>query len=689
MRTYPVSCNLDCGAGCPLSAEVSDGKLIAVRDSAAAGPDMRGCVKGFRVPELLYSPERLKQPLLRRGARGSDDFVTISWQEAYERIAVQMKRSLELSGGYDILRIGGSGSCRGAVHNTSSLAKRFLSCCGNYTDTAGNYSSEAVDFINPHIFGTILVGQDIHHVLDSSCIILWGFNPFVTRFGCETEQVLLQAVRKGIPCIVIDPRKTRSVDVLGAQWMNILPGTDGYLAAALAYILLEKRPEMRQEIREYAEGTDAFCDYVEGKVDGIPKDPALAARVCGLPAAEIEQLASYLLQDAPAAILPGLSVQRVLGAENTQRLMIFCQLLAGNIGIPGGSVGGGQWNMVPHFYCPSIPNGGRSDRRVPVYRWADAVIEGTGGGYPSDIRFLYNCGGNYLTQSSDTQKVIKACESVDFIVTHDMFMTPTCRYSDIILPVAMFPEREDICFTNNGLLLYSAKAVEPVEGLPTDYEIFSELSSLLGCQEDFTEGRSASDWVDELLKESDVEDIAAFKQHGIAYSEERPYLGLAEFMKDPAAHPLDTPSGRIELVSEHYEAAGGDTYPLLNESVCTESYPLHMITPHPRYRIHSQHHMSESLRRRMDDRIYMNPVDARRRGLSEGRQVMIRNPIGWTSGTLHLSEAVSPGVVSKDQGVWYNASEEIGDCNRLSSDSPTLPSEGSRTHTIAVEVFPL
>ena len=681
MERFPISCNKDCGAGCALEAHIENGLLLKVTDNSERLPYMQGCVKGYRMPEILYHEDRLTTPLKRVGRRGEDQFIPISWEIAYTEI-VERLGTVDAA---QIMRLGGSGSCRGALHNTDTLTSRFLAMMGDFTDTLGTYSSQVVDFINPYIFGTKTVGIDIRTVLHSKAIILWGYNPFDTRFGCESESVFREVKKRGIPCFVIDPRETKSVSLCGGEWVGIRPGTDSYLAAALGYLCIQRFPDRLQSLDSVCEGHKDIADYLLGKVDGVSKTPELASARCGISLQMIDQIFEALTADIPAAILPGLSVQRVMGGENLQRLLIFLQLMAGNGGTCGGSIGGGQWNKVPKvrygsMTAPATCNG------VPVYRWADAVLQGTSGGYPTDIKVIYNVGGNYLLQSSDTTKVKDAFGKVDFVVTHEMFMTPTCRYSDIILPVAMFPEREDLCSSNSGFLFYSQKVIEPPVGVKTDYQIFCDLSSRLGFKEDFDEGKSESQWIQQFLDESEIDDIDHFKRKGFFASPKRGFVAFTDFFKEPETHRLTTPSGKIELVSEHLDSAGIDHYPLLQDLFTSKEYPLTMVTPHARYRIHSQNVQIPSLQGMVDDTIWMHLDDARCRGIEHGDSVRVISPVGCFEGIVSLDSQIIRGAICKLEGFWDPQDTRDQDCNMLTSDIPTMPSYGSRTHTIAVEV---
>ncbi len=207
-RKVPVSCNKDCGGGCALTAEVKEGRILRISDNPLGPSYMRGCMKGYRMTDVVRHPDRLLHPLIRSGERGSGAFRRAGWEEALALIAGKFRDFHSRFGLPSFMRLGGSGSCRGALHNTEGLAKRFLALSGGYTDTAGNYSCEASDFVKPHMYGTRHVGIDVRRLEEAGAVVLWGFNPFDTRFGSETEAFLLELAKKGMPFYVVDPRRT-------------------------------------------------------------------------------------------------------------------------------------------------------------------------------------------------------------------------------------------------------------------------------------------------------------------------------------------------------------------------------------------------------------------------------------------------------------------------------------------------
>lgn len=685
-KTYPVSCNRDCITGCPLEAEVEDGVLTKIRNSPHRSEYMNGCMRGFRFPSVVYHPDRLTRPMIAVTGSGRRQFRPAGWDEALDLVAEKLRETHARYGPEAVMRIGGSGACRGALHNTAQLTKRFLGLSGGFTDTCGSYSSEATDFIKPFMYGTGAVGIDVKTLRYSKLIILWGFNAADTRFGPETEAVLAQARQRGTQIVVIDPRRTRTVTRYADWWIPVYPGTDAALMQALLYCILRDRREDRRFIDTYSVGFEELEAHILGRDGSAVKSPEWAAGLCGVPAEEIERLARVYAGARPAALLPGLSVQRTIGGEQADRMGGVLQLALGNVGRLGGSTGAGQWNVLPGPRCgriPVPPNPAGSG--VPVYRWADAVLEGRAGGYPADIALLYNVGGNFAVQSSDTQKVLRAFDKADFVVTHDYFMTDTARRSDVVLPVTTFVERSDILFSHTNYLYYSAAAIEPVGGARNDWDIFAELAGRLGFREAFTGGKSDGEWLEHFLHHSEVRDISAFLKNGIYAGEDQYRVGLSDFVRNPDQYPLATESGRIEVACGALEAAGGSRIPVYSH-YAELGFALRLVTPHDRFRNNSQFDNLTEFARSAENGVLIHPQDAAARGIGEGDEVIVSSANGRMCSIAHLSSDILVGVISCTQGKWFGQRGEGAAVNILTSSRPTLPSQGARTHSVMVNI---
>jgi anaerobic dimethyl sulfoxide reductase subunit A len=279
---------------------------------------------------------------------------------------------------------------------------------------------------------------------------------------------------------------------------------------------------------------------------------------------------------------------------------------------------------------------------------------------------------------------------VEFAVTQDLFMTPTARHSDIVLPVATFLERTDVTLPADNFLLYSAKAIEPLPETKTDYDIFWNLSERLDFGDVFSEGRTAEEWLDVFIEASVIEDVAKFKKTGIFRGDNHMRVGLNDFISDPEKHPLKTPSGKIEIRSEYYAETGFSPVPECRISLPPAEFPLRMITPHSKYRINSQNSNLPWINDLEPNVLIINHKDGEDRGLRSGDTVRVFNFEGEMHIPVRLTNDITKGTICLPQGAWTvmneNGIEIGGSTNVLTSTAPTHPSQGSRTHSVFVQL---
>jgi anaerobic dimethyl sulfoxide reductase subunit A len=624
---------------------------------------------------------------MRDGRRGSGKFREVSWDTALAAVTDGLNRILETSGPAAVLDFGGSGACKGALHNTGRLTSRFLRQLGPVTRLDGNYSFQAAAFVLPYAYGSINPGYDARTLMDTRFVLLWGANVADTRFGNETEAVIRHIRESGGDVIVIDPRRSRTAVEYATEWIPITPGTDAAVMAAVAWVILTENLEDRVFIDTCVHGYDDFVHSILGEHDGIPKTPEWAEAISGVPAATIRRLAINYAAARPAALVPGFSIQRTLGGEEAFRMSVALQAITGNTGRRGGTPGTNMWMGLqgPKISVfPAVPATGGS---IPKATWPRAILGGRNGGFPADFKAAYMAGSNYLNQGSDIGAGIAALETLELVVCHELFLTPSATYADIVLPVTHYLEREDVIIPEDNYLYYSARIFDPLFEARNDFDIYQELSFRMGFGDSFTGSLSREEWINRIIDGSSVgrEGRENFKATGIFDGGDHERQGLGSFIENPAEHPLDTPSGKIEISSVSYGKTGRPPWPEYQPLNKPENLPLMMVTPHGRLRINSTGSNVEWIRKSEPIRLYMNPADAESRGITEGQQVQVTGETGTMSVPLAITVDIMPGVVSCIQGGWF-AGEDDCSVNRVTSLEPTMPSIGTRTHTVFVEV---
>jgi len=287
-------------------------------------------------------------------------------------------------------------------------------------------------------------------------------------------------------------------------------------------------------------------------------------------------------------------------------------------------------------------------------------------------------------------KNLRALGSLELVVSHEQFLTPTARWSDVVLPVTTFLEREDIVFPESNFLFYSRRVIDPVGQARNDYDILRELSGRLGFEARFSEGRDEAAWLERFLADSEVPDPESFRSTGVYAGAEQKRTALSAFLRDPQGHPLGTPSGRIELASEAYARTGFPAVPEFRGPAPDPEHPLALVTPHARYRVNSQFSNDPLLRGREPQALAIHPADAGPRGVADAAQVTVYSPQGRVRVSARVTEDIMPGVVCLEAGVWPELDESgtdtAGSANLLTSTQPTLPSQGARTHSVWVQV---
>jgi len=688
----------DCGGRCPLKFHVKNGKIIRVEgdDLVDEENQLRTCVKCRALRKHIYHPERLKYPMKRVGPKGEGKFERISWDEALDEIAEKLKYTKEKYGNEAIF-LPMSGGYIGAYHHPVVAMIRLFTHFGGYSSHHGNISSEGAVWATQAQYMSPFVGHSREDMLNSKLIILWGWNPARMNSGTDTIYYLVKAHEKGAKVISINPKYSDTDVVVADQWIPIVPGTDVAMMVAMANVMITENLHDQSFLDKYTVGFDKFKEYVMGQEDGVEKTPEWAEKICKVPAETIRELAREYATTKPAALMDCQGPARSAMGGQYNRGAMTLSAMTGNVGRKGGAACGGLMGipMAHMFFGPFIMPPSRNpveenhpDRisvrgsvnlqhrlrtRVHSNNMFDQILEGKEGGYPYDIKFGWFAGNNFLNQLGNTNRNAEALKKLDYMVSVELFMTPTARYADIILPTTSIAERSDLTrpWPSGPYFGYMNKAIEPIGECKHDITIAELLAEKLGI-EDFKkvdETRQLKKfWRGTMDIKKNISDYEKYKEDGIwRVKLDEPYVAFKKQIEDIENNPFKTPSGKIEIYSQKVADVNDPNMPPIPKYLSTwedrfdpltEKYPLQMLSPHPKIRVHSELYHVEWLKEVEPHRCWINSADAEPRGIKTGDLLYVHNDRGILSIEARVTERIIPGVILIHEGAWYTPDEE-------------------------------
>lgn len=731
-------------------AVVSGGRVVEARPFAR-DPAPPALLAG--VPDLVHSAARVDRPYARRGwlrgeragsTRGDDPFVPLSWDAAIRLVAEEERRVRAEGGGRGAAILGGSygWASAGRFHHARSQLHRHLALGGGFTGQATNYSYGAGMTLMPRVLGTNAVIQgpttDWAAIAAHARLMLCfgglpAKNGVVTAGGAGAHEygaLAAAAARAGVRLVNLSPCRGDAEAALGAEWVPVRPGGDAALVLAMLQLLVAEGLEDRAFLARATVGWDRLRAYLMGESgDGTPKTPAWAAPLCDVPEATIARLAREAAR-APTMLTATWSLQRAEHGEQPWWALVALAAALGAMGKPGQGVAFGYGSIngmgtprrpLPSVDMPVPPNPGLS---IPVARLAD-LLENPGGAIPYDggtvgplprVRLVWWAGGNPFHHHQDLNRLRRAWSRAETVVVHEALWTAVARQADLVLPATTTLERDDIASSGRDRFVRAMRAaVRPVGLARDDHAILADLADAAGHGAAFSEGRGVPAWLRHLYETwrgraarlgHAVPDFDAFWAAGhveVAPPEE-PHTAFADFARDPAAHPLATPSGRVELWSEAVARSGLPGHPAwleptewLGAAAAADRFPLHLLTPQPATRLHGQLDPARaSLASKVEGRepIRLNPDDAAARGLREGQAVRVFNDRGACLAGLRLDDGLRRGVAAMATGAWWDPQVVGGEAlcahgnpNVLTRDRGTSPfGQGCSAQSCLVEV---
>ena len=661
---------------CGIAATVKDGKIVRVesRDKYPASPI---CAKGLASLQELYDPHRLTAPMVRTNEKGTGtpEWKEITWEEAYERIASEFNRVKEEYGPEKVLfYCGDPKEPRGAMARVATL---FGSPCYG----AESSTCAAATWISAWLtMGALSMGTDPSDATASA--LVWSLNPAWSqpyRFG-----QMMKHKERGCKFVVVDPRITPTVTGLADIHLQLLPGTDGALAAGFLHVMFRDGMYDKDFAENWTHGLPELQAYVEEYT------PERVEEITGVPAEKLEAAVKLIYENAPSTLVSSSAgACHATNVGNFQRAVFQIISLMGSLDVPGGmAISPG----LPFDYTATtaglrleglyeeknlfdlrpdkddFPVWAHYNKMIQVNKLPEYVEEGK-------IRAGVLLGANAMMWPQ-TPLYQEAIKNMEFTVAIDYYMRPwTHDYVDMLLPAAMCYERMAPIAVFGRKIFLREPVVEPAGQAREDWRILLELGCALGFEEECF-GGSVEAALEDMMAGSGLGiTLADLREHPEGYdvpgepTEPRHYeTGGLRKDGEPG---FNTPTGKVELVSTVLEQYGFEGLPVYEEPVYSPvstpelamDYPL-VLNSGGRvpYYTHSKLRDLPWLNQFMPEPVVrLHPKDAEARGIADGDPVRVFNQFGEVAMKAELSNIVLPGAVDVIHG-WQQA-----DINLLTS----------------------
>jgi anaerobic selenocysteine-containing dehydrogenase len=651
-------------------------------------PVTRGwlCAKVNRYLERVYHPERLLYPMKRVGPKGSGDFERISWDEALREIASRWQEISARHGAQAILPYsyaGTLGLVQGAV--TAERLWNRLGASGLERTICGAAAEEAVTLT---VGGRLAPSPQI--LPQSKLILIWGSNPAST--APHLMPFLREAQRNGTKIIVIDPIRTLTARSAN-QHIQPFPGTDAALALSMMYVMVSENLHKPDWLAAHTIGWEDLLK----RVKEFP--PERAARITGLAEETILDLARTYATSTPALLRVTDGINRHTNGGQTVRTLACLPAVAGHYGLPGGGLMYStsdwlRWESEAVSYrsdpaCPPTP------RSLNMNRLGSVL---TGEANPP-VHSLYVFNANPAASSPNSGKIVQGLLRDDlFTVVHELFLTDTARYADIVLPATSQLEQVDLHRPYGHLSLqYNTPAIAPLGEARSNWDVMRGLAEALGFTEPWL--REDADAVIRGILEASAPSnstMAGITLERLQCEGSIPLAIPAERATPFADGVFGTPSGKLEIYSEQAAARGYDPVPNwvpeveartgLDGAVAV-SDPLPLLCPAAHHFISSSFANVETLRTKEGKpTLRIHPVDAEARAIRSGQWVRVSNERGWCRLVAEVTTDVRPGVLATVSVWWPTFSPDGRNINSTTSDRLADFGGGSTFYTNLVRV---
>jgi anaerobic selenocysteine-containing dehydrogenase len=703
-RTEKGICGI-CPANCGVEIGLEDDRIVNIHPWKEH-PQGIPCVRGRHAPDIIYSSDRLKTPLKRKGPKGTLDFEAISWDQALDEIAKVIFALKSQYGPECIASFFGRGNFEQSFWQMFTPKEKGFPVGSSIFMPLGSpnaFSVSSICYLAYGVLGSIAtfgapIGILEPDLEDAEVIFVWGTNPATD--SPLTRMVRLQAAKKrGAKIIVIDPIRNTAAKIAD-RWIPIQPGTDLALIYGILNQCFKKGGVDKSFGKEFCQGFSEFEEYVKQftleKLEDITR----------VSPETIIELAEVFSSNKKISFLAYTGLEYSNSGVNCNRGLLTLWALTGHLDVKGG-----QCFNLPIFY-PLRKPGVKFPTDIPPIggdKYPYFCQIGKGGqfmefprsvlrGDPYKIRFLLIGGASILTSFPNTPLFSKALSALDYQVCINRFFSADALYADMVLPATTYFES---CSYSGfpplaplRAMQFRKRIIEPLGESRSDYLIYASLAERLGYGYLYpqTEEEMVKFVIADLpfgfdeFKLRSQEGPLSFTKNSFYPFEEKKWLSGK--LRPDGGPGFNTASGKWEIISSVLKNFGYDPFPSFVEpiegphnKILAKKYPLTMTTG---FRIQStfrsQHlNITSLLKFQPHAEVLINTNDATPRNISNGDPVKVKTTRGEVQFIARVTNDIIKGVVEVNQGGGSPIQAEgwkESNVNRLTDDNNREPISG-------------
>jgi anaerobic selenocysteine-containing dehydrogenase len=657
-----------CPGGCGVKVKLVDGKIEKILPLKGHPVDVV-CVRGIHSRQIVYSEDRLRQPLLRVGERGEGRFEGITWDDALDRIADAFQKIKERHGAEAVMTYFGRGSFDNHLTDVFGTGGIPVQGTSGYIFPFGSPNSAGVSsicYVSYGIFASVTTlgaqMQAIYSDFDNAdLVVVWGANP-PTDSPPDKLKKMLGAKKRGAKVIVIDHMRSEMAKKAD-EWIGVRSGTDGALALGMMNVIIREGLYDKTFVQDWTAGFEELRQYVQQ----FP--PEAVEKITWVPRETISRLAREIAGARGATLVMYTGLEYTNSGVQNIRSVLSLWGITGNIDSPGGLVFRSRsrvrfprielepplrvkpigWDRYPLF-CELL--------RAAQFMEAPRAILNSD---PYPVRALLVFGASLITSLPNPELWKECFRRLDFMTVFDRFMTADGMYADIVLPATTNYENLGYQRYPGGYCQLRQRVIEPVGKARSGFSFLTELAKRLGYGDLFPateEERVRFAFQDGPVSLKDLE----AHPEGVRY-ETRPIeyhkyaMGLLRSDGKPG---FNTPSGKMELTSTLLQKYGYDGLPVyvepaegpLGSPEVYARYPLILNTgARLQSAFRSQHlNIPGLLKLQPKPQVLLNPADAEAREILNGDRVWVESPRGRVGVRARVTDDVMTGQVELNVG---------------------------------------